>query len=152
MIRHNDVSQSSLSEFLDVEGKGRYNSIIDDPSILTARTKRPKLSDYGSSDWSLPVQSMRYCSRFDSCPVMKCPLDPFINRRSSLEEEQTCSMAKTTRHGYWESMPAYLRRVLPFQGYFEGEFRRIKAAKERWNSLPEDRKAEIRDRIKNARR
>jgi hypothetical protein len=152
MIRRNDVSQSSLSEFSDVEGKGRYNSITNDSSILTARINRPKLSDYRSSYWTLPVQTMRYCSRFESCSAMKCPLDPFISQRSSLEDEQTCSMAKATRHGYWESMPEYLRRALPFQGYLEGEFRRIKAAKERWNSLPEDRKAEIRARMKNGRR
>ena len=60
-------------------------------------------------------------------------------------------MAKATRHKYWESMPEDLREALPFQGYFEAEFRRMKAEKERWESLPEDRKAEIRERMRKVR-
>ncbi len=36
MIKHNDVKQSSLSQFSGPEGIGRYNFITNDPSILTS--------------------------------------------------------------------------------------------------------------------
>ena len=36
MIRRNDVKQSSLSQFSGLKGKERYNSITNDPSILTS--------------------------------------------------------------------------------------------------------------------
>ena len=152
MIRHNDVNQSSLSEFSEPKKKERYNSITNEPSILTARIKQPKSSECTSSDWSLSVRSMRYCSRFETCSAPKCPLDVFIDLRTETEEDHHCTMARATRHKHWESMPEDLQNALPFQGYFESEFRRITAARERWESLPEDRKAEIRDRMKNARR
>lgn len=41
--------------------------------------------------------------------------------------------------------------LLPFQGYFEAEFRRMKAARERWETLTEERKEEIRKRMRNVR-
>lgn len=37
MIKHNDVKQSSLSEFSGLKGKGGYNYTSDPPSILTVR-------------------------------------------------------------------------------------------------------------------
>ena len=59
-------------------------------------------------------------------------------------------MAKATRHRYWESMPESLKKELPFEGYFQSEYNRIRAARERWDSLPEDKKAEVRERIRHA--
>ena len=61
-------------------------------------------------------------------------------------------MAKATRHRYWESMPESLKRELPFEGYFSSEYHRIKSARERWESLSEERKAEIRERMKRIRK
>ena len=148
MIRHNDVNQSSLSEFSDVKDRGRYNSITSTPSILTSYDKRPKSSACPPSEWTSMTRSMKYCSRFESCPVMNCPLDPFIGQRSSLEDEQACTMAKATRHRYWEAMPEDLREALPFQGYFEGEYRRITKARERWESLTDEQRTAVRDRMK----
>ena len=158
MIRHNDVKQSSLSQFSGLKGKGRYNSITNDPSILTARGKEEKNSDFQVTEWTNHVRSMSACSRWESCPAMKCPLDPLINARMPYDPEldgefkdSKCTMAKATRHKYWLSMPDYLKSELPFQGYFEAEFNRIRSARDRWDSLSEDKKAEIRERLKNAR-
>jgi len=39
---------------------------------------------------------------------------------------------------------------LPYEGYFQSEYARMKAAKERWDALSEDRKAEIRERMRHA--
>ena len=158
MIRHNDVKQSSLSQFSGLKGKGRYNSITNDPSILTARGSEEKNSDFQVTEWANHVRSMSACSRWESCPAMKCPLDPLINARMPYDPEldgefkdSKCTMAKATRHKYWLSMPDYLKSELPFQGYFEAEFNRIRSARDRWDSLSEDKKAEIRERLKNAR-
>ena len=158
MIRHNDVKQSSLSQFSGLKGKERYNSITHDPSILTARGSEEKNSDFQVTEWRNHVRSMSACSRWESCPSMKCPLDPEIGSRMPYDPEldgeykdSKCTMAKATRHKYWESLPEYLRDTLPFQGYFEGEFKRIVAAKQKWDSLPEDKKAEIKGRLNNVR-
>ena len=158
MIGHNDVKQSSLSQFSGLKGKGGYNSITHDPPILTARGSEEKNSDFQLKEWANHVRSMSACSRWESCPAMKCPLDPLINARMPYDPEldgefkdSKCTMAKATRHKYWLSMPDYLKSELPFQGYFEAEFNRIKSARDRWDSLSEDMKAEIRERLKNAR-
>ena len=154
MIRRNDVKQSSLSEFAELKGKGGYNYITHDPSILTARGKVEKNSDFQVTEWRNHVRSMSACSRWESCPAMKCPLDPLINARMPYDPEldgefkdSKCTMAKATRHRYWESLPEDLRSTLPFQGYFEGEYRRIKAGRERWESMTDEQREEIRQRI-----
>ena len=48
MIRHNDVKQSSLSQFSGLKGKGGYNSITRYPSILTVRGIGLKSSECAS--------------------------------------------------------------------------------------------------------
>ncbi len=154
MIKRNDVKQSSLSQFSGLKGKERYNSITHDPSILTARGKEEKNSDFQVTEWTNHVRSMSTCSRWESCPAMKCPLDPLINARMPYDPEldgefkdSRCTMAKATRHRYWESLPEDLRDALPFQGYFEGEFKRIKAGRERWESMTDEQKDQARQRI-----
>ena len=158
MIRHNDIKQSSLSQFSELKDTGKYNYTSDPPSILTARGNEEKNSDFQITEWRNHVRSMSACSRWESCPAMKCPLDPLINARMPYDHEldgefkdSKCTMAKATRHKYWEAMPEDLREALPYQGYFEGEFKRIVAAKQKWDSLPEDKKAEIKGRLKNVR-
>ncbi|MCL5732093.1 MAG: hypothetical protein M1285_01720 [Candidatus Thermoplasmatota archaeon] len=155
MIRHNDVKQSSLSEFSDAKDRERYNSITSTHSILTSYDKRPKSSEYPPSEWTSMTRSMKYCSRFESCPTMRCPLDPQINGRMPYDPEldgefkdSVCTMAKATRHRYWEAMPEDLRDALPFQGYFEGEYRRITKARERWESLTDEQRTAVRDRMR----
>ena len=120
MIKRNDVKQSSLSQFSGMKGKERYNSITNDPSILTARGKEEKNSDFQVSEWANHVRSMSACSRWESCPSMKCPLDPEIGSRMPYDPEldgefkdSRCTMAKATRHRYWESLPEDLRNALP---------------------------------------
>ncbi|MFG1545906.1 MAG: hypothetical protein AAE976_05340, partial [Thermoplasmataceae archaeon] len=131
------------------------NSITSTHSILTSYDKRPESSECPPSEWTLMTRSMKYCSRFESCPVMKCPLDPQINGRMPYDPEldgefkdSVCTMAKATRHRYWKAMPEDLREALPYQGFFEGEYRRIIKAKERWESLTEDQRSAVRDRMK----
>ena len=154
MNRRNDAKQSSLSEFLGLKGKGGYNSITPNPSILTTRGNEEKNSDFQVSEWTNHVRSMSACSRWESCPSMKCPLDPEIGSRMPYDPEldgefkdSRCTMAKATRHRYWESLPEDLRNALPFQGYFEGEFKRIKAGRERWESMTDEQREEVRQRI-----
>ena len=60
-------------------------------------------------------------------------------------------MAKSTRHKYWESLPDSIKSELKFEGYLDSEYNRMKSAKKRWLTLPEQKKAEIRERMKNAR-
>ena len=60
-------------------------------------------------------------------------------------------MARATRHRYWENMPEELKKELPYQGYFQGEFTRLKAARERWESLSEEEKQGVLDRLKDIR-
>ena len=142
--------QSSLSDFSEMKSGKGYNSITQGHSILTARTKPQIESDYAEDKEELTLQSMRYCSRFETCSAQLCPLDILISERTDFPDNEKCGMAKATRHRYWESMPESLKRDLPFEGYFSSEYHRIKSARERWESLSEDKKAEIRERIRHA--
>ena len=142
--------QSSLSDFSEMKSGKGYNSITQGHSILTARTKPQIESDYQEDKEELTLQSMGYCSRYKTCSAPLCPLDILISERTDFPDNEKCGMAKATRHRYWESMPESLKRELPFEGYFSSEYHRIKSARERWESLSEDKKAEIRERIRHA--
>lgn len=96
----------------------------------------------------LSLESMSYCSRFDDCSAQKCPLDILIASRHEAEGDPRCGMAKPTRHKYWQSMPARLKEKLPFQGFLEAEYNRKIAARERWESLTEYERNEVRERLK----
>jgi hypothetical protein len=133
-------------------GKVTSNQSPHAPSILTARTNGTKIIEYAVENDTLPLESMSRCSRFDECAAPKCPLDILIASISEMDEDPKCEMAKATRHKYWSSMPEYLKKLLPFQGYFESEYTRMKAARARWNALPEEKKAGMRERMKNIRR
>ena len=143
--------KSRLSLFSFEKKEGRSNYTTDTPSILTSRTKPQIESDYPENKEELTIQSMRHCSRFETCSAQLCPLDILISERTDFPDNEKCGMAKATRHKYWESMQKSLKRELPFQGYFEAEFNRIKSARDRWDSLSEDKKAEIKERLRNAR-
>ena len=135
----------NLDFFFGNKNNGRYNSITHTPSVLTTTINRTKEREYGTNKEALSLQSMKYCSRFDSCSAPKCPLDPLIDSRSENDWDPKCGMAKSTRHRYWESMPEDLRKALPFQGYFRSEFNRMEAARRRWDSLSDDEKNRIRE-------
>ncbi len=140
--------QPSLSEFSGLNDKVRYNIITDNQSILTVGIKQPKAGYNIHTLDTLTMRSMKFCSRFESCSAPKCPLDPCVNSRTEADGDPKCTMPKATRHKYWLSMPEDLKDALPFQGYLEAEFKRIKAARERWESLPEDDKAAVKDRLR----
>lgn len=129
----------------------RYNSLIETPSILTHRINETKSSECSGNKEAISLESMSRCARFDFCSAPKCPLDILINLRSETDEDPRCEMAKATRHKYWLSMPDFLKSELKFEGYFESEYNRMRSAKERWLALPEQKKAEIRERMKNVR-
>ena len=129
----------------------RYNSLIETPSNLTARINETKSSDTPDNIEAISLESMSRCARFDFCSAPKCPLDILVNLRSETDEDPRCEMAKATRHKYWESMPDFLKSDLKYQGYFESEYNRMRSAKKRWLALPEQKKAEIRERMKNVR-
>lgn len=148
MIRYSVDERLSLDAFIGEEDKGRYNYTNYNLSTLTQRIKRGNESKDQEYEEALTVRSMEYCSRFETCSAPKCPLDIFIGLRSSVEDDPKCEMAKATRHKYWQSMDPEIRSLLPFQGYLETEFKRMRAARERWDALPEERKAEVRTRLK----
>ncbi|SIM49455.1 hypothetical protein [Cuniculiplasma divulgatum] len=151
MIRHKDINQPSLFDFSGKNERGGYDNITHDTSILTARIKQPKLSNGTEKMEILSLQAMKYCSRFESCSAPKCPLDILIKARSEVDGDPKCEMARATRHKHWEAMPENLRNELPFQGYFEVELKRMNAARERWESLPDDQKVIIKERLRNLR-
>ena len=129
------------------KARGTVNSIKHYHSNLTTTTKENKIVSKGERNKAIGEDSTltsRYCSRFESCPVPKCPLDPMINERSEIEGDPECTMPRQTRHRYWEAMSQDLKDILPFQGYFEQELNRINAARARWHALPEDEKERIR--------
>jgi hypothetical protein len=121
----------NLDFFSGNESGKVYNSITQTSSILTDTINRKNESHRSTDKEALSLQSMKYCSRFDSCSAPKCPLDPLIDSRSENDWDPKCGMAKSTRHRYWESMPEDLRKVLPFQGYFRAEYNRMEAARKR---------------------
>ena len=126
----------------------RTNHSRETPSNLTARINGTKSSDSTDNKEVISLESMSHCSRFEDCPAPKCPLDTLIDLRSEIEEDPQCEMAKATRHKYWQSMGPELRSLLPFQGYLETEFNRMKAARERWEAIPDDKKRIITERLK----
>lgn len=130
----------------------RYNLSKREPSILTHRINETKNDSVSGNKETLSYESMSHCSRFEDCSAPKCPLDLLINLRTEVEEDPRCEMAKATRHKYWSSMPDEIKTELKFEGYLESEYNRIKSARERWLALPEQKKAEIRERMKNARK
>lgn len=125
-------------------------------SFLSLITNETKSSEYADKENGLTLRTMSYCSRFETCPAPKCPMDPFIEIRSETDLDPKCGMAKATRHKYWESMPEDLRTTLPFQGYFRSELNRIMAARKRWNSLNEEAREKLgrmgRERLEKSRR
>ena len=131
----------------------RYNHTTAPSSILTARANRIKKNEYRhpmtSEDEVTGWEMINYCSKSVTCSAPKCPLDSFINRRVEVPEDPKCEMARATRHAYWESMPVELKTRLPYEGYFKAEFYRIKNGKQRWANLSEERKAEIRERMRS---
>lgn len=130
---------------------GRYNHTKDTPPILTTRIKETKSSDNPDNLEAISYESMSICARFEICSAPKCPLDILLNLRTEDQDDPKCEMAKATRHKYWLSMPESLRSKLEYQGYFETEYNRMKSARERWESLPDAKKQEIRERMRNAR-
>ena len=131
--------------------KVRTNHSTPYPSNLTTRINGQNESVMSGEKEQLSLESMSYCSRFEDCSAPKCPLDILVDIRTEVEEDPKCEMAKATRHKYWLSMPDYLKSELKFEGYFESEYNRMRSAKERWNALSEDKKAEIRERMRNVR-
>ena len=127
--------------------EGNYSK--ETPSILTARINGQKIDSYSGNLEVISQESMSRCARFDFCSAPKCPLDILINLRTEVEEDPRCEMAKATRHKYWESLPENIRNSLKFEGYYESEYNRMRSARERWLALPEQQKAEIKERMKN---
>ena len=109
------------------------------------------VSKYTEDNEEFTILSMRCCSRFETCSAPLCPLDILIDKRTDFPDNEKCGMAKATRHRYWQNMPDYIKRELLFQGYFEAEYNRMRSAPDRWNALSESKKAQIKERLRNAR-
>ena len=147
-MKPNNDKMHRLSYF---HGEGEYNYTKKHQTTLTIPTNRQTSGKESLSKDLLSIKSMSYCSRYNSCEAPICPLDILIKRRTYAEGDPECGMARATRHRYWENMPQELKKELPYQGYFQGEFTRLKAARERWESLSEEEKQGVLDRLKNIR-
>ncbi len=142
----------SISLFSYLQADDRVKHSIDATSGMRDTTNRTKSSSYGATGTMDEMRFISYCSRSDYCPAMKCPLDPCIDERMEYDEDldgefkdSRCTMAKATRHRYWESMPEDLWKALPFQGYFRSEYNRMEAARKRWESMSENERDRIRE-------
>lgn len=83
------------------------------------------------------------CSRFMTCSVNRCPLDPYMELRNRVEGESRCTYAKTRRHRIGKKYPD----LLPYQGMTAKEWK----AKQRWEAMPEEEKQRRLDILKRAR-
>jgi hypothetical protein len=45
-------------------------------------------------------------------------------------------------------MPELLKKELPYQGYFQGEYAKITAARQKWESMSDERKQEVIGRLR----
>lgn len=133
--------------------RGGYNHTGKGQAILTIPTEREKSikSRNNNNKDMLSIKTMSYCSRYDSCDAPKCPLDIQIDSRTIADGDPKCGMAKATRHKYYLSMPEELKNELPYEGYFKAEYSRMKAARERWESMNEEQKNELIERMKTVR-
>ena len=147
-MKPNNDKMHRLSYF---HGEGEYNYTKEHQTTLTIPTNRQTSGKESLSKDLLSIKTMSYCSRYNSCEAPICPLDILVKKRTYAEGDPECGMARATRHRYWENMPEELKKELPYQGYFQGEFTRLKAARERWESLSEGEKQGVLDRLKNIR-
>lgn len=91
---------------------------------------------------------LRYCSRYESCSIPLCPLDPNIALRVRHKDEPKCNMARATRHNYWESMSGGMRKNLPFEGLTKREWTGQQAGKSRFLALSVEEQEDIRARMR----
>lgn len=147
-MKPNNDKMHRLSYF---HGEGEYNYTKEHQTTLTIPTNRQTSGKESLSKDLLSIKTMSYCSRYNSCEAPICPLDILVKKRTYAEGDPECGMARATRHRYWENMPEELKKELPYQGYFQGEFKRLKAARERWESLSEEEKQGVLDRLKDIR-
>ena len=146
------TTNTNLYRLTDFDNDMTYNQSMKKRSILTERINEQNTIKHVHSSEDVSIIIMRYCSKYEICAASKCPLDFLIDLRTYVEGDPKCNMAKATRHAYWESMHEDLRKTLPYEGYFKSEYTRMKAAKERWLALPEDKRAEIRARMSGLRK
>jgi hypothetical protein len=144
--------QTSLSLFSGSQSGNEGKQSGKTHSTVRDTTKRTKTQSQGIVKVGNEMKWISFCSRSQYCPAMKCPLDPFIDMRMEYNEEldgefkdSRCTMAKATRHRYWESMPDDMKKDLPFQGYFRSEYNRMEAARRRWEGMSEDERTRIRE-------
>jgi hypothetical protein len=83
------------------------------------------------------------CPQFDRCSCNVCPLDPKINDKFTLENEEECRASKPTRQRIALKYPD----LLPYQGLTKKSWDR----KKRWEALsPEKKDKFINAGLKNA--
>ena len=92
-----------------------------------------------------------HCSHFDICSANKCPLDPLIAKRNAEPDDPKCDMPKGRRHNYWMQMSPEEQALLPYEGYFEGEFRRRQAHSAKWAAMPPSERQKVLEKLANLR-
>ena len=87
------------------------------------------------------------CSHFDICSANRCPLDPLIAKRNAEPDDPPCDMPKGRRHNYWKQMSPKEQALLPYEGYFEGEFKRKQARNAKWAAMSESERQEVLEKL-----
>ena len=88
-----------------------------------------------------------YCAHYDSCSANRCPLDSLIAKRNAEPGDPKCDMPKGRRRNYWKQMSPEEQALLPYQGYFEGEFKRIQAHNARWAAMSPPQRQEVLEKL-----
>lgn len=127
----------------DSNQKGWNNNATAVHPIPSSTTTQENEHIQIESRETLSLESMSFCSRFETCSAPKCPLDILIEMRTDTDKDLKCGMSKATRHKYWQSLPENIRNLLPYEGYFSSEYNRIKAARDRWESMAQEEKDRI---------
>ena len=84
------------------------------------------------------VKIMQKCPRYKFCNAPKCPLDYFIDKRTKLEGEEKCELAKSIRKRIGKGT------ALKYQGMTKREW----TGKKIWESKSDEEKKEIIERGK----
>lgn len=81
----------------------------------------------------------RECPRYDSCSCNKCPLDPLIDQRRVLPDDEKCKAWKSTRMKIAAKYP----KLLPYGGLYKKQWE----AKKRWADMDPAKKELILGRL-----
>lgn len=83
------------------------------------------------------VTPYRFCNRFHTCSVNRCPLDPSNVSRVALPQDRESNrpISRPGRLRMFDRLPIELKSGHRFGGLYEEEWRRREAARRRYSGL-----------------